>query len=248
MRKLIIGAAGAAIFVGFIAFSYGYSVERVTDTETVFEDVSLFGQFGLPLELQNWQRPDGPLRVGIQVGHWKLKEVPEELNGLLRSGGAQGGGKQEWEVNLAIAEELKSIFEEEGILVDVLPVTVPPGYFADVFVAIHADGSSDSRVSGFKVAAPWRDFTGKAGELVDLLEEEYPKVTGMKQDFNVSRRMRGYYAFNWRRYEHAVHPMTVAVIMETGFLTNSNDQRILITNPKLAAQGIAEAILKFLDI
>ena len=81
---------------------------------------------------------------------------------------------------------------------------------------------------------------------MELLEIEYEKATGLDIDNNVSHNMRGYYAFNWRRYEHAVHPMAAAVILEAGFLTSPNDRNILINNPDKAASGIANAILQFL--
>ena len=58
--------------------------------------------------------------------------------------------------------------------------------------------------------------------------------------------MRGYYAFNWRRYDYAVHPMTVAVILETGFFTIPNDRAILIDNSDKAVEGIVNAITQFL--
>jgi N-acetylmuramoyl-L-alanine amidase len=59
--------------------------------------------------------------------------------------------------------------------------------------------------------------------------------------------MRGYYAFNWRRYDHSLHPMTVAMIIETGFLTNVSDRRLIVNNHKKSAQGIANGILKYLN-
>ncbi len=152
------------------------------------------------LEYGNWQRPAGPLRVGLQAGHWKNSAVPEELSGLKRNGGgASGGGKSEWEVALAIAERTKTLLEAEDIVVDLLPATVPPDYVADAFVSIHADGNNNSLVSGFKVAGPRRDFSGRASALVSALYESYQRETGLDKDANVTRRMSGYYAFNWRR-------------------------------------------------
>jgi hypothetical protein len=65
-------------------------------------------------------------------------------------------------------------------------------------------------------------------------------------DPNITRNMRGYYAFNSRRYEHSIHPMTPGAIVETGFITNASDRRIIVNNPKKSAEGIANAILLFL--
>lgn len=197
--------------------------------------------------VKNWVRPEGPPRVGLQVGHWKRDEVPEELERLKANTGASGGGKSEWEINYSIAIEMKKILENQNIVVDILPTTVPPKYWADVFIAIHADGNTDPSVSGFKFAGPWRDFTGGSELLVDLLEKSYGDETSMVRDENISRNMRGYYAFSWWKYEHAVHPMTTSVIAETGFLTNRSDRALLIDSPQIPAQAMSNGIVKYLQ-
>lgn len=196
--------------------------------------------------VHDWVRPEGSARVGIQVGHWKNDELPQELERLRGNTGASGGGKSEWEVNLAIAEELRKLLEAEGITVEILPATVPEKYWADVFIAIHADGSLDASVRGYKFAAPWRDMTGKANGLVNRLNASYEEATGFNYDTNISRNMRGYYAFSWWRFGHAIHPMTTAVIAETGFLTNHLDRQLLINSPEIPAQGMAEGIISYL--
>ncbi|HLC93615.1 MAG TPA: N-acetylmuramoyl-L-alanine amidase [Patescibacteria group bacterium] len=198
-------------------------------------------------DFSDWKRPDGPYKVAVQVGHWKSNELPDELSKLRVSSGTSNGRTAEWEVNLKIAEETKKILESEEIVVDILPATIPPMYWADVFIAIHADGSDSSYTSGFKVAAPRRDMTNKAGELVSIIRDEYGKGTGLSEDPNISRSMTGYYAFNWRRYEHAVHPMTVSAILETGFLTNPSEARMLVNNPEIPARAIANALTRFLE-
>ncbi|TSC77058.1 MAG: cell wall hydrolase/autolysin [Parcubacteria group bacterium Gr01-1014_31] len=230
-----------------------------SEQEVEFEDVqeaeqpgpqNYFGRRFRPMpDLSGWRRPEGPWKVALQVGHWKTADLPEELGRLReRGGGTSGGGKAEWQVNLAIAEATKDLLEANGMTVEILPATIPASYWADVIIAIHADGSGNPGVSGFKAAAPRRDYRGRGSALVAALEEEYGRVTGMRQDANITRNMTGYYAFNWRRYEHAIHPMTVAAIMETGFLTSPRDQRILIRRPEVAAQGIAAGIRKFLEL
>lgn len=199
-------------------------------------------------DFADWKRPEGPLKVGIQAGHWKTSEMPEEQRRLReRGGGTSGQGVQEWEVNLSIAQLIKPILEKEGIVVDILPSTIPPGYWADVFVSIHADGNPNPLTSGYKVAAPRRDYTGRGGALVSILEEEYEKATGFPRDPNITRNMTGYYAFAWWRFDHAIHPMTPAAIVETGFMTNPQEATVLINSPEVPAQAIAAAILRFLD-
>lgn len=193
-----------------------------------------------------WQRPDAPPTVGLQVGHWQVEEVPEELVNLKYNTGASGGGKVEWEVGLAIAEEAKVLLEKKGVTVDILPATVPPAYWADAFVAIHADGNPNREVSGYKVASPWRDRTGRAARLAELVERTYGEATDFQRDPNVTRNMRGYYAFNYRKYEHAIHRMTPGMILETGFLTSPDDREILVGAPEIAARGLVDGVIEFL--
>ncbi len=198
-------------------------------------------------EFSNWVRPEGPLKIGLQAGHWKNYELPDELSRIRETGGGTSNGNvAEWEVNLAIANEAKKIIEKEGILVDILPATIPPDYYADAVVAIHADGSANPSTTGFKVAAPRRIMNSKTYELVRIIDEVYQKVTNLERDTNISRNMTGYYAFAWRRFEHSTHPMAPAVILETGFLTNPQEARMLINNPEKPANAIAQALITFL--
>src|SRR5687768_6394320 len=89
-------------------------------------------------------------RVGLQVGHWRSHELPDELARLRGSTGAHAAGIAEHQVNLDIAERAAVHLRAAGVTVDVLPATVPPRYHADAFVALHADGSASTRSSGFK--------------------------------------------------------------------------------------------------
>lgn len=197
--------------------------------------------------IREWQRPESPPKVGIQVGHWQYQDAPEEQKGLRDNAGASAAGTDEVDINMAIALELQALLENQGIEVDVLPVTIPPGYWADVFITIHADGSEDTSKSGFKFARPWRDFTGRGDKLVAYLETAYEEATGMTKDDNITRNMRGYYAFAWWRYSHAIHPMTPAVIAETGFVTNPSDRSFLTNKPEVPAGAIASAITTYLS-
>lgn len=197
--------------------------------------------------VRDWKRPEGPAKVGLQVGHWKNNELPEELERLKGSTGSAGGGKSEWEVNLKIVEIAADLLRERGVSVEIIPATVPQSFWADVFVAVHADGSLDSTKSGFKIASGWRDYTGKAGKLVGYIVDEYQSATAMAKDPNITRNMRGYYAFAWWRFAHAIHPMTTAAIVETGFLTSASDRRTIVLNPKIPADALARGIGRFLE-
>jgi len=68
-----------------------------------------------PLEQlrQNWKRPAGPPKVGLQVGHLNNKDFPEELKNLRKNGGSSGGGYTEAKVNLAIAEKMAGLLEKK---------------------------------------------------------------------------------------------------------------------------------------
>lgn len=192
----------------------------------------------------DWKPPAGPVRIGLQAGHWRADEAPRELSGL-RDNGTSWRGTAEWETTLEIARHAGAQLEELGYEVDVLPAVVPPGYRAHLFIAIHADGSDDPDASGYRVASPRRDATGRASRAAELLRASYGKATGLRRLPTATRRMRNYYVFNFRRYEHALHPMTIAVIIETGFLTSPTDRRVIIDAPGRAARGIVEAVKAF---
>jgi N-acetylmuramoyl-L-alanine amidase len=219
-----------------------YSEEDFRETPIYPRGIEKFG------DLRNWKRPDGPMRVGLQVGHLKNSELPDELENLRGNSGASNRGVAEWEVTMEIALITQKLLEEEGYVVDILPATVPVAYVADAFVALHADGSTSSQTEGFKVAAPRRDYTGKSSELATLLESQYKSQVGFPIDLNITRNMTGYYAFSWWRYDHSIHPMTPAVILETGFLTNPTEARLLINNPELPALAIVDGVTEFLNL
>lgn len=198
----------------------------------------------MPFTPANWEPPEGPVRIALQAGHWRASEAPAELSGL-RENGTRANGKAEWEVNLAIARQAATMLEEMGYLVDVLPAVVPQSYRAHLFISIHADGSADPSASGYRVAAPRRDVTGRAPVVAALLERSYGEATGLKRLPTVTRRMSNYYAFNYGRYRHALHPLTIGVILETGFLTSASDRRVIVDDPARAARGIVAAVTAF---
>lgn len=243
---------GIIVFIVLLFMGVGYFFFRNFQTLKSNTLANITSNVGVSLEkypdLAKWKRPDGPIRVGLQVGHWKNDELPDELSNIKNNGGTSGGGFPEWEVNLNIAQRVKQLLEEKGVVVDLLPATIPPGYLADAFVSIHADGSTDRSVVGFKVASPRRDMSGKASELQQIINDTYKQITGLPQDLNITRNMTGYYAFSWRRFDHSIHPMTPAAILETGFLTNPSEAKLLIKNPSVPAGAIADALFNFLKI
>lgn len=199
-------------------------------------------------EYYNWKRSNGPIRIGLQAGHWKTDEMPKEQKRIKENGrGTTGQGIAEWEVVLVIAEKTKEILEKEGYVVDILPATIPENYWADAFVSIHADGNINPMVRGYKVAENQRDRTSNARQLSGFISQKYGEITGFSKDPNITRNMTRYYAFNSRRYNHAVHAMTPSVIIETGFVTNYSEASVLINNPRIPARGIADGVILFIE-
>ena len=219
----------------------------------------------------------GVPRVGLQVGHWRAAEAPNELRRLRGQTGAYAAGVSEVEVNLLVAEQVRAQLSPLGITVDLLPATITPGYLADAFVSLHADGAASSRVAGFKAArAEWRDRSWlfrwrrenlntpfsrdlwRRAPVIDrnpldeaLLQHmrgSYGAVTGLPQSPHVSYNMTGYYAFNSRRYHHAISQDTPAVILEMGYLTNPFERHFLTQQPEAPARGVALALLRFLAL
>lgn len=192
-------------------------------------------------------RPPGtPPRVGLHVGHWQAADLPDELARLRGSVGAVVDGYREVDINMDVAGRVATLLQARGISVDVLPATVPPGYDADAFVAIHADGSENRARRGFKLATPWR--TSRASQhLHDTLRAEYAALTGLPWDDAITVNMRGYYAFNYNRHEHVIARTTPAVIIEMGFLSNSTDRAFLLEQPHIAALAITNGIERYVN-
>ena len=190
----------------------------------------------------------GPPRVGLQVGHWRIEELPDELSRLRGASGGAGGGRQEWEVNLEVAEATAERLRALGYEVDILPATVPPYYKADIFISIHADANASVGPRGYKVArGRWSRLTRTDDRLVQIVEEEYGAATGLPRDYAITRNMTGYYAFNNRRRSHAVDITTPAVILEMGYLTNPADRSLLFNRVDLMVDGITRSVERFLE-
>jgi N-acetylmuramoyl-L-alanine amidase len=186
----------------------------------------------------------GPRRVGIQVGHWKTQNVPPELSRLEIQTGTSWDGIDEVDVSLDIAMRLASLLRSHGHIVDIIPTSVPLGYLADAFVALHLDGDGIGDAEGYKLAHGSRRGPYEQ-QLLQAISDEYGAATGFAIDPNTTQNMRGYYAFNWQRYRSATSPFTPSVILEMGFLSNDHDREFIMNNPDTVAAGIATGIERF---
>lgn len=189
----------------------------------------------------------GPRHVGIQAGHWQTEAAPPELYRLWAATGTSAAGVNEVDVNLDVARRIAAILGAQGIVVDVLPTTIPPGYVADAFVALHADGDGTGENSGFKLAYASRRTPYEA-DLLESIRGDYAAATQLAYDpTHVSRAMRSYYALSWQRVKWSTAPHTPSVILEMGYMSNRGDREVLTDRADVVAGAIASGILKFLD-
>lgn len=188
----------------------------------------------------------GPPRIGLQVGHLDASAMPPELEGLRASTGAQEGGLEEVQVNRAIVAALAVRLRAEGFRVDVLDATVPVRYRADLVLAVHADANPDASREGYK-SAHFLPARNRRAALLKLdVDRAVLAETGLgDDDRNVSIDMRRYYAFNDRRFRHAVARRTPALIVEMGYLTSVRD-RALLERPDRAAKALSDGVNRYL--
>lgn len=189
----------------------------------------------------------GPWVVAIQPGHWLVEELPDELHRLRQSTGTAWGKVREVEINLAVARALVPLIEAKGWTAVLVPATVPPGLRADAFVSIHADGSSDTRRQGWKLAPPWR-ASPAAHRLGEALEDAFRAEGDLVHDASgITVNMRGYFGFSHRRFTHAASPYTPSVLVELGFLSHAQDRRRLVEDPDRFARILVTGLEAYLS-
>ncbi len=210
----------------------------------VFGDAVRVPRWGFVRSLENALR--GPVRVGLQVGHLGAAEQPDELAALRYSTGAAWDGLDEVAANHAIVAALSERLRARGFVVDVLPATLPARYRADLLLSVHVDANPDEERGGYKSA----HFVPARNPEEPLLKLHLDRaVLGLTtladDDRNVTGNMLQYYAFNNRRYRHAAHARTPALIVELGYLSNRHD-RELIEDPDLLAAALETGIVSYL--
>lgn len=188
----------------------------------------------------------GPPRIGLQVGHLDAAAMPAELAKLRTSTGAEADGLEEVQVNHAIVRALAGRLRRDGFHVDVFDATVPVHYRADLFLAVHADASADPAREGYKSA----HFLPLRNARDPLLKLDVDRAVLLESplgddDRNVSLDMLKYYAFNARRFHHALARRTPGLIVEMGYLTSARD-RSYLERPALAAHALADGVVAYL--
>jgi len=181
------------------------------------------------------------LRVGIVVGHSGVNR----FTGLADPGSVCPDGLTELDVNQSIGSQAAQLLENAGFHVDVLEEFDPrlSEYRAVGLVSIHADACVyiNDEATGYKVSgAVDTAIPDRTQRLVDCIADRYGRATGMRYHAgSITRDMTEYHTF----YE--VHNQTPAAIIETGFLYL--DREFLTSHADLAAQGIVDGILCFVN-
>lgn len=174
--------------------------------------------------------------IGIVAGHSGNDPgavCPDEL-----------GGIREVDVNLDIAERVRSSLVQEGYEVDLLTEFDPllRNYRALVLVSIHADSCQyvNDQATGFKVAAAMSTaYPERALRLTNCLRTRYADATGLGfHAGSVTNDMTNYHSFE------EINNDTPAAIIEVGFLNLDRD--FLTQKPDLAGQGISNGVLCYL--
>ena len=172
--------------------------------------------------------------IGIVSGHWGND-----------SGATCADGLTEAEVNQTIATLVQKSLIEQGYEVVILREFDPQltGFMALALVSIHADSCKyiNDDATGFKIATALARSNREAStRLASCIRNRYAQVTNLPlHSTSLTPDMTSYHAFA------EIDINTPAAIIETGFL--NLDRQFLTEHPDLAAQGIVNGILCFLN-
>lgn len=175
--------------------------------------------------------------IGIVVGHWGDNNDPGSV--------CADGSTTEFTVNQNIATQVMKNLTASGYDVEMLKEFDPrlTGFVASALVSIHADSCEyiNDQATGFKVASAMASpHPERAARLTSCLRARYSQSTGLPlHSTSVTNDMTSYHAFG------EINESTTAAIIETGFL--NLDGPFLTQNPDLAAKGISDGILCFIN-
>jgi N-acetylmuramoyl-L-alanine amidase len=178
------------------------------------------------------------------VGHWWLDDYGQQS---LDVGGVCDEGMpselHELDINLEVAQRVVFELKRAGYDAEMLQEWDErlTGYQADMLLSIHADACLYPEASGFKVARVADSQVPEIEDrLVACLIESYAERTGLAfHAGSITPDMTQYHTF----YE--IDGSTPGAIIETGFMLA--DRALLTQRPDLAAQGILDGILCYLD-
>jgi N-acetylmuramoyl-L-alanine amidase len=147
----------------------------------------------------------------------------------------------EADVVAAVTQDTAQLLTDAGYQTLVLEEFDPrlDGLTADVLLSLHAD--SCVQITGYKAAYQDGSPMPMAGDrILECIDANYATVTSLrKHSDTVTHDMTQYHAFR------KIDPRTPAVILELGFL--GGDYDLLVGQPQLVAQGVAQSLLCFLQ-
>jgi N-acetylmuramoyl-L-alanine amidase len=173
------------------------------------------------------------------------------------TGGATGvaTGIAEYELNLQLANNLKDKLEADGVKVVLTRTTndvnvsnseraaIANAAKANLFIRIHADGSTDPSVAGISTlhpsANPWtKPIVAQSKKAALLVQKSVVTATGATDRGAVQRSDLA--GFNWSKVP--------SVLVETGFLSNAVEDRLLTSShyQDQVASGIAAGVMAYL--
>ena len=175
--------------------------------------------------------------LGLVVGHWGDENDPGAVCPDLQF--------TELKVNQNIASLVEKELAQLGYNVVLLKEFDPKlfGFKALAMVSLHADSCNyiNDQATGYKVAAAMgKENQDKSTRLAACLRSRYGQATGLSlHSTSMTPDMTSYHAFG------EIDADTPAVIIETGFL--NLDRQFLSEQPDLAAKGVIDGILCFLN-
>jgi len=181
------------------------------------------------------------LPIGVVAGHSGLH--PD--SGLADPGAVCDDGLTELQVNTAVAELVMRGLEGAGLEAVQLEEWDPRlnGFRGLALISIHADSCQpiNETATGYKITTALDTAVpDRSQRLVACVADRYGRATGMRFHPNsVTLDMTEYHSF----YE--IHSQTPAAIIEVGFLFL--DRGFLTRNPDLAARGIVEGLLCYVN-
>ncbi len=167
-------------------------------------------------------------------------------------------GVPESELNLAVALKLRAALQAHGIKVVMTRTTqnvnlsniqraqIANNAHANLFVRIHADGSTNPSTHGIHVLYPasikgWTDdIAVPSKKAAQLAQQDLIAATGAaNRGIDARSDMTG---FNWSNVP--------VILPEIGFMTNPTEDRLLETSAyqDKIVQGLTKAILAFLGV
>jgi N-acetylmuramoyl-L-alanine amidase len=210
---------------------------------------------------------DRPVVV-IDPGHDEKANLDEEPIGpgsretKIKDGGGATGvatGQREPVFNLAVALRLRALLTAAGVTVvmtrtktegasmgNVARARIANRAGADLFLRIHADGSTDRSVRGTHTLVPARidgwtddiyDRSRRAGRIVQ--EALVGRLGSRDRGLNERSDITG---FNWADVP--------AILVEVGFLSNPDEDRLLASPGyrRKTARGLCEGTLRYLGL